>query len=349
MNCSFDTIVAGAGLAGACSALALCETGDVMLVDPDGPAGGASGIGPGLANPVMARKGMPVWRAEEALAAVRGLAERVGAPLRGDVVLRPSLGKRQGRYFRKTAREHPDLAEWIAPDEASERWPWLGVRLGVLLCPGGGACAIPEFVRSIVDLARRKGCTFRESRVSAWNADPTGVDVTFADGYVCRTERLLLCTGSDTAVLPGLPEQGIRRVKGQTVRIRRPPGLPSLPPISAKGYVVDEGDTLFIGSTYEHEFDDDAPTAGTGKRLVKEAAHVIPALAEAEIVGRYAAVRAEPPGRRMPILGPVGPHGRVWLFAGLGSRGLLLAPLLGAEIPGYFLNPDTIPSELTLP
>lgn len=349
MNCSFDTIVAGAGLAGACSALALSGTGDVLLTDPGGPAAGASGIGPGLANPLMARKGTPAWRADEAVTAVRDLAERVGCPLSGREVVRPAIGKRQARYFRRTAEDHPALATWVEPDEAADRWPWLGMEFGVLLARGGGACAMPDFVEAVVGRALAEGCTVRRDRVTGWQDDADGVDVRFAHGEMCRASRLLLCTGSDTPGLPGFRDQGLRLVKGQTVRIRRPAGLPPLPPISAKGYVVDEEDTLFIGSTYEHDFDHVEPTPGAGERLARRASRVIPALAGAEIVGRYAAVRAAPPGRRMPILGPVGPHGRVWVFTGLGSRGLLLAPLLSAEIPRYFLNPDTIPSDLTLP
>ncbi|NNF03329.1 MAG: FAD-binding oxidoreductase [Rhodothermales bacterium] len=366
MNCSFDTVVAGAGLAGACSALSLSEHGSVLLVDPGGPAAGASGIGPGLANPLMARKGTPAWRAVDALDAVRNLADRVGLPLTGRRVLRPATGKRQARYFRRTAEEHPALARWVDADAAADRWPWLGVRLGVLIARGGGACDIPAFVNNITDAAVDAGCTLRRDAVAGWREESDGVEVSFDGGAVCRAGRLLICTGADTPRLArsvgrhdpsraaesgydAFPSLALTRIKGQAVRVRRPDALPPIPPVSARGYIVDAGDTLFIGSTYERRFDDEDPTPDAAERLVRRAAEVIPAISGAEIVDRVAAVRAAPPGRRMPILGPVGPHGRVWVFTGLGSRGLLLAPLLGAEIPRYFLNPGAIPAELTLP
>jgi glycine oxidase len=220
---------------------------------------------------------------------------------------------------------------------------------GVLAADGGGSCDIPALVEGVVAAAIREGCEFRRAAAVGWRETSAGVEIDLSDGSRVDAERLLCCLGAGTPHLEQLPDLGLGLVKGQAARIRRPEGLPVLPPISAGEYIVDEGESLFVGSTYEHEFENAEPVPGVAERLVARAARIIPALAGACVIGRYAAVRAAPPDRRNPILGPIGPHGRNWVFTGLGSRGLMLAPLLGAEIPRYFHDPDTIPDEISLP
>ena len=92
MNTNFDTIIAGAGLAGASAAMALAKSGQrVCILDRSEFASGASGSGLALVSPMMSRKGRPVWKVREAL-------DRLGRTDTG--LLRPASSLDQATYLR---------------------------------------------------------------------------------------------------------------------------------------------------------------------------------------------------------------------------------------------------------
>ncbi|PIQ61587.1 MAG: glycine oxidase [Bacteroidetes bacterium CG12_big_fil_rev_8_21_14_0_65_60_17] len=367
---AYDTLIVGAGLAGACAAASLSRHERVLLVDATGPAAGASGVGAGLVNPLMARRARPPWRAREALSALERLLEHTvhaapahcgrGAPhARG--VLRPAQDEAQAEDFERAAREHPDLGTWIP---APRDWPQVHAPYGILVVQAGFAVSIPRLVRAAVDLARARGADVRfPATLVSWRAGNESkpaaqalleVQLGGVDGTV-HTRRLLLCIGnhllrpwSSTFLHTRLPRLHLHAVKGQSVRIERPVGLLPLPALSGHGYIVDEGDTLFVGSTYEHTFVDLTPDPNMGDALMARASRMVPALENARIVERLAGCRATVPGTRLPMIGPVPGQSEVWVFAGLGSKGLLLAPLLADELHHYFRSPEAIPEELRL-
>jgi glycine/D-amino acid oxidase-like deaminating enzyme len=54
------------------------------------------------------------------------------------------------------------------------------------------------------------------------------------------------------------------------------------------------------------------------------------------------------PGTRLPMVGPLPGYRRVWVFTGLGSKGLMTAPLLSARLPDFLRDPDQIPSDVAV-
>ncbi len=368
MKSAYDTLIVGAGLAGACAAASLSRHERVLLVDATGPAAGASGVGAGLVNPLMARKANAPWRVRHALTALKRLLADTKYPAEGNTVagstegvLRPAQDEAQAADFERAAQEHPDLGRWMAHPAA---WPQVHAPYGLLHVHAGRAVSIPGLVRATVDLALRRGADTRfPAALTSWHratgSGPTqtsSLHIQFegSDAPV-RARRLLLCLGnslmrpwSSSFLHAHVPRLHLHAIKGQSVRIRRPTGLGPLPALSGHGYVVDEGDTLFVGSTYEHTFVDMSPDPDIGDALLARSTRMVPALAGAQIVERLAGCRATVPGTRLPMIGAVPGQPDVWIFTGLGSKGLLLAPLLADELHHYFRAPEAIPEELRL-
>src|SRR5690606_17120089 len=162
--------------------------------------------------------------------------------------------------------------------------------------------------------------------------------------------RVLLAVGDGYAAFPELSALRLHRVKGQTVRVRNPDAaaLAGLPHLAGRGYVVHEGATLVAGSTYEHTFADVRPSDAQTRLLLEKAEEMVPALRGAEVVGAQAGVRVNVPGTRLPMLGPLPGRRRVWVCTGLGSKGLLFAPLLARDLAAFFEQPGAIPKEVRL-
>ncbi|MFJ5298413.1 glycine oxidase ThiO [Pseudomonas sp. NPDC088368] len=121
-------------------------------------------------------------------------------------------------------------------------------------------------------------------------------------------------------------ELPVEPVKGQMILYKCDADfLPSM--ILAKGrYAIPRRDGhILIGSTLEYEGYDKTPTNTALESLKASAVELIPALADAEVVGHWAGLRPGSP-EGIPFIGRVPNHEGLWLNCGHFRNGLVLAP-----------------------
>ena len=350
-----DVVVAGAGLAGACAALALSRDRRVVVVGDGRP--GASGAAAGLVNPFMGRTAKPAWRVDEALGALDELVDDAGASplLHRAGVVRPAATPPQATTFCERAAEHAGL-EWLSASAAAERFPTVAAPLGALVVGRGGHVEVGALAAAFVRAAEARGAVSVRGRLVSWRAEgggvaspsPTGV-VAETDAGDVRARHLVLCLGDGARHLPALAALGLHRVKGQTVRLARPGALaPDHPAVAGRGYVVPQAGGVLAGATFEHEFETTEPDPALDARLVAQAAALVPALGGAAVAERRAGVRLTVPAAlapgRLPVAGPLG--GGAWVLTGLGAKGLLTAPLLALALPAALDGRGGLPSEV---
>lgn len=129
--------------------------------------------------------------------------------------------------------------------------------------------------------------------------------------------ELLKTLGIDLPVEP---------VKGQMILFKCAEDfLPSM--VLAKGrYAIPRRDGhILVGSTLEYEGFDKTPTEVALQSLKASAIELLPALANAEVVGHWAGLRPGSP-EGIPFIGPVEGHDGLWLNCGHFRNGLVLAP-----------------------
>jgi glycine oxidase len=115
-------------------------------------------------------------------------------------------------------------------------------------------------------------------------------------------------------------------VKGQMILYKCAEDfLPAI--VLAKGrYAIPRRDGhILIGSTLEHAGFDKTPTDEALASLKASAIELLPALADAEVVGHWAGLRPGSP-EGIPFIGPVPGHDGLWLNCGHYRNGLVLAP-----------------------
>ncbi len=348
----FDVIIVGGGLAGAAAALRLSEAARVLVLEADRPAAGASGAAAGLANPLMARRARPVWRMEEASAILHETLERAAATaLFRPGLLRPAFDARQAGAFVEAAAAHPRHARWLAPEAVRERFPAVVAPEGGLYVSTGGALTVPAFVRAMLAAAARNGAVVRTgARVTAWGEARDHAFVTYPDDRETvrlTAGRVLLTLGADFTRFPETARLHLHRVKGQVVRVEIPgEPLEALPHLSGSGYVVREDRTLVVGSSFEHRFTDRRPSPEQTAAILTKASAMLPPLRQARVRDECAGVRVGVPGARLPMIGPLPGRRRVWVFTGLGSKGLLMAPLLARDLARFFARPEALPPRI---
>jgi glycine/D-amino acid oxidase-like deaminating enzyme len=351
----FDVIIAGAGLAGATAAFTLAERHRVCLVDADRPGAGASGIAAGMVNPISGLRAKPAWRMEAAMEALERMMEAVEAQTFYDRrgVLRPARDDEQAGYFRESTRQFPSETAWLDAAEAQQVHPLIAAPHGALRVHTGGVVDTGRFIAALIDKGTARGLeTARRTRIVGWKEEAGAVRVELAhtaDGSrsTLTARRLVLALGAGVADFAALAALDLHLIKGQMIRLSRPPGAPpNLLPLSGYGYVIDDGTAFMAGSSYEHTFSDLAPSPAVTRRLHREAAHLIPRLARCRVLHTSVGVRVSVPRLRLPMVGPVPGSDAVWIVSGLGSKGLLMAPMIAEHLSDYFDDPTRIPPEM---
>jgi len=143
-----------------------------------------------------------------------------------------------------------------------------------------------------------------------------------------RADQVVLAAGAWSAELLATldVELPVEPVKGQMILFKCADDfLPSM--VLAKGrYAIPRRDGhILVGSTLEYEGFDKTPTDEALASLKASAIELLPALADAEVVGHWAGLRPGSP-EGIPFIGRMPGHEGLWLNCGHFRNGLVLAP-----------------------
>ena len=351
MNHSFDTIIAGSGLAGSCAAFVLSENEQVLILDAEQPGCGASGVPVGLISPLMARRARPVWRMEEAMQSFHHvLAEsKAVRHFSASGVRKPARSEEQATEFRDASMKWPDHGRWFEPESAAERWPYLFTQFGVLEVTSGGAVSMPAFCQTLVRAACDRGAeSISACAIQGWDDFGDQVTVQLSSNEEFTSRRLLLCLGEGYTEFSELRALRLHPIKGQWIRLISPDNLPQTVAISSGSYLARDDKGIVVGSSYELKYSKIEPTEEVIKKLHREACLLIPSLRRSTVTDAGAGIRVTVPEIRLPMLGSLPGSHNVWIFTGLGAKGLLMAPLLAYELPKFFEKPSAIPKEISV-
>ncbi len=363
----FDTIVVGAGLAGASAALQLSQHQNVLLIEANHPAAGASGVAGSLFSPMIALRGRPVWKIDEAIDAFHEQLALADATelFDGRGVLRPAKDDQQVVFFKKSVAMCPAHAVWLPTEVVSEKYPKIHAPLGALYAKTGGAISTADYSQRMVDASIKCGATYLgNANVVHWgeaqgsgfvdvirdsnrdnNRDSSGENNGAAERHFAN--RVVLALGRNFVYNSNLDHLDLHAVKGQAIRISKPPSLhfEDFPPLSGLVYIIPKPDTLAIGSSFEHTFEDERASSTVSLTLLDKAAKLLPPLAGATILEEQAGIRVTVPKIRLPMMGLLPGSSHIWVFTAFGSKGLLLTPLLASRLHKFFTQPDLIYEE----
>lgn len=341
---SFDVVVAGAGLGGTCAALWLSTSNRVLLLSGTAPA--ASSVAAGLVNPFAGQRVIPSWHAVPAYKDLLDTLAHADATDTYDPcgILRPALNDAQAVRLCTLAMEQDDSFTWLSPDEVRARYPYVSAPFGAAITTGGVVDTPRMLKYTHRTIASR--CTVLSSDLVSWEDIGSGVTVALKSGSSLHASKLILALGADYKSFPVLSALNLHCIKGQIVRVRAPEYLSCSIPVSGYGYVVPLRDTLILGTTYEHSYQDDQPTTRGSKNILALTQQMVPCIETADVLDKAAGIRVGVPGTRLPMVGPLTEN--VWVLTGLGSKGLLFGAHIGRNLVNWITNPEHIPNELRL-
>jgi glycine oxidase len=333
-----QVVIVGGGVIGLLTAFNMAsEVESVVLLDRSGVGRESSWAGGGIVSPLYP------WRYSSAVTALAHWSQD----------FYPQLAERLFETTGIDPEVHTTGLYWLDLDDEKEALEWAArldrplssldisaVHEAVPVMGGGYSRAIymanvanvrnPRLVKSLkAALLALPNVTLHEGcEVSGFIRDGDKVlGVSTALGDILG-DRVVLAAGAWSGELlktVGL-ELPVEPVKGQMILYKCASDfLPSM--ILAKGrYAIPRRDGhILIGSTLEHEGFDKTPTGNALESLKASAEELIPALADAEVVGHWAGLRPGSP-EGIPFIGPVPGFDGLWLNCGHYRNGLVLAP-----------------------
>jgi glycine oxidase len=229
---------------------------------------------------------------------------------------------------------------------------------GGLLADGDGSVDPRLLAAALLAAAQLAGVRLVRQRVTEITvAAGTAAGAVLADGSTVRARWVVLAAGWQSARLAGLPPgtpPPVRPVKGQILRLRPRPGVPTAPLTrTVRGlvrgssvYLVPRADgEIVVGATQEELGSDTTVTAGGVWELLRDARLLVPGITELELAEAMAGLRPGTPDNA-PVLGPAALPGLV-LATGHFRGGVLLAPVT-AEVIAEYLATEGLP-ELAAP
>lgn len=340
--------ILGAGFAGCSTAYFLSDLlkkgkgpfSSLTLIDPfEGKS--ASSVAAGSLHPFTGVRARLSWQGREAFQEAKTLIEAVSQRSAEKVilskeVLRLAATEEQASAFQKSAFDYPEN-RWLQPLEVQERepfaplWPALSIRDAL-------AVNCRAYLKGLLALLEESGVLIEAGFLSQKEAFK-------------RFDAVILATGANTAEEESLKQLAIRPIKGQLLlfdsqEIAAPKAL-----LSGDKYLAphEERGVLIGGATFERAFSSLDPDLEKAKaEILPRLFPLFPPLKKAPILGCQAALRAYRPNK-LPVIGRL--KEKLYLFTGLGSKGLLYHAYLGKMLAEAIASGDfsKIPKEVSLP
>ena len=333
-----QVVIVGGGVIGLLTAFNLASAGQrVVLLDRSHLGQESSWAGGGIVSPLYP------WRYSPAVTALAHWSQD----------FYPQLAEHLFAVTGVDPQVHTTGLYWLDLDDESEALAWArqenrplstvgidAVQTSVPVLGAGFSRAIymadvanvrnPRLVKSLkAALLALPGVTVHEQcAVSGFIRDGQRiVGVHTANGDI-EGDHVVLAAGAWSGEL--LDSLGlvlpVEPVKGQMILYKCAADFLSSMVLAKGRYAIPRRDGhILVGSTLEHEGFDKTPTESALDSLKASAVELIPALAEAEVVGHWAGLRPGSP-EGIPYIGPVPGFSGLWLNCGHYRNGLVLAP-----------------------
>lgn len=321
-----NEVILGGGLAGCFLAANLVKAGRSVTLIHNPEHTGASGVAAGLVNPLTGRQYVLTWRAIEFLDAL-------------DDFFKEPLFASLEKYYHRTPvfRPFPDIYssnEWAAKTAwpaynnltEVEYKPWRPELLqnpqGGMLHLRSGWLDIPPFLQALQTILISTGRFRVICRQLEYAAIQTQKQEILIEGERILYSSLVFCEGIQAIHNPWF-RLNLIPLKGQLLTVESKG--PSERSISSGVFMIPISENQYrLGSTYEREFQQEGPDeVGKNELLTEVSRWWIPPIHR--VLKHDAGLRPTTLDR-MPILGRHKEFRNLWIFNGLGAKGVLQGP-----------------------
>ncbi|NHM05711.1 FAD-binding oxidoreductase [Flavobacterium sp. CYK-4] len=339
-----DYIVVGSGLAGVTFLETALQNGKKVILFDDGKPP-ASQVAAGLYNPVILKRYSAVWNAAQQLAYLEIFYGLIQAKLQQTFNHRkPMLRKffsveEQNNWF--LAADQPSLSSFLSTQLRWDRYNGIDASFGYGEVKSTGFLDIIPLLTSYkaylkeIDALRSESFDYSVLKIHndhLFYKDIKAKHIVFTEGFG-MLQNPFFCH---------LPLQG---TKGEVLLIRAPElNLDVI--VNTNVFILPIGNELFkVGATYNWADKTTEPTAFAREELISKVKEILNC--DFEVIDQVAGIRPTVIDRK-PLLGTHQQYNNIHVLNGLGSRGVMLAPMMAKNLYEHIEFGLPLPSEVDI-
>ena len=344
-----ENLIVGLGIAGLNLCHQLEKAGKSFLVIDRCPTNSASLIAGGIYNPVVFKRKLKSWKADLLIPALVQAYSEIDERL--------SIASLHHQFpILKPISSTDDLAEWKQVIEEKRLSPYVQWVEETPLQPPfkkGYAASVTirnsGFIRIEKTLVAYRKYLLERGLLVCEDFDYSQLKIaaSTAEYQNIKANRVIFSEGWFISKNPFFNWIPFKPTKGQILTVRTDSAL-----IPDKIYnqqfllfPTDEKGIFKLGATYEWEQLDEIPTKASTQELLDKAEKVLNV--KFEVLEERAAVRPTVSDRR-PVIGVHPAHKNLFLFNGMGTKGVMIAPYFAQQLVKNIYNDTGVDPEVDL-
>jgi glycine oxidase len=339
-----DYIIVGLGLAGMAFAEELTKQNKSFVVYED-QSQNSSLVAGGMYNPVILKRFTPVWNAEEQLKIALPYYERLEEKLHNaydhkiDIYRVFKSVEEQNNWFH--ASDKILLKDFMTSTIIRNENKYVDAPFGYGRLEKTGRIDINSLIHDYRILLLKKAVLRKEKFLyDQINLKKSGVE--YGD---VKAKKIIFCEGYGIKKNPYFNHLPMKEAKGELITIHAP-DLNADYLIKAAVFVMPLGNDLYkVGATFNWKDKTSTPTAEGKKELENKLNTFIKC--KYEIVDHLAGIRPTIIDRR-PLLGTHPKHDQLAILNGLGTRGVMIAPLMAIKLYQYLEHRVSLGNEVCI-
>lgn len=329
-------LILGQGLAGSVLAMRLNDLGKEFLVIDNHRKSSSSEVAAGMWNPIVFRKLNKSWKVDDLLPELEAFYGSMEKKL-GRTILHSLAIRRvhSSKFEADTWLEKKDLPgfEQYLGDEASTPKGFKGSEYGISEVHKAGYVDLIPFLQGVDEFLTEKKLLIK------LEVREDGVLEEF------QHHAIIDCRGYRCADSPWWNYLPFGKTKGEVLTISCP-GLNLEDIFNAGFFVCPLGNDMYrLGATFNWDEEDDIPTAMAREELTNKLKKWM--TRPFEIIDHRAGIRPTVADRR-PLIGRHPEIENLYLFNGLGTKGVMIAPYLSRVFLDGLFHSKPFPREMSL-
>jgi glycine/D-amino acid oxidase-like deaminating enzyme len=341
-----DYIIVGQGIAGSLLAYELLQAGKKVLIINDEKLPSSSQAAGGMFNPVTGRHLAKTWLADELFPFLKTYYPAIEKKFNASFfhqtgLFRPYVNEKQRTQFLNAIQKH-EIANYVSDSTDFENSSkFIANELGGLNTADSGWVNVPELLKALkqyfIDSESYANEPFEYSDIevkpeSVVYKNYEAVNIIFCEGFYAKYNPYFNW-------LPFNP------VKGEILLVETP-GYDVSQIVNQGSWIIPVGpDRCRFGATYSwHELDFE--TTEKARDTLQDKIGKFFKM-EYKIISQQAGVRPSTTDRR-PFLGKHPEINNMFIFNGLGTKGVSIAPFFARQFRDFLLNGKEINSETTI-